>query len=147
VSKPARSYYTIATRRGARTSYITMTLIYADALPVLRNLPARGARCRDCDKDTMPVKANGKPNFKAWVKDHYLVSDEAWIEAGMARKSWAPKKRWDTGFLCMSCLRRRLGRRPVRGKDLIVWSISAVRRGLKIAATVEYMARIYRRGY
>jgi len=48
----------------------------------------------------------------------------------------------------MSCLRRRLGRRPVPGADLIFWTVSAGEKGLKVAATPEYMARVLRgRGY
>jgi len=62
----------------------TMTFTEADALS--EPLPPRGARCRDCDKDTTPLKANGRPNLKAW--NRYIASDEVWIEAGMARKRW-----------------------------------------------------------
>ena len=124
----------------------TMTLTEEDARPVLADLPPRGGRCCDCDKDTMPLKANGRPNFKAW--DNYVASDAAWIEAGMARKSWGARKRWRTGYLCLSCLRRRLGRVPVPGTDLIVWPISDNHRGLKLAFTPEYGARVHRgRGY
>ena len=108
--------------------------------------PPGGATCRDCDKDTLPLKANGRPNFKAW--DNYVASDDAWVEAGMARKRWTARKRWRTGFLCMSCLRRRLGRDPVPGTDLISWTISASDKGLKMAATPEYGRRVLRgRGY
>jgi hypothetical protein len=129
----------------ATLRFATMFLIEEDARPVLDALPPRGARCCDCDKDTLPLKTNGRPDFKAW--DNYIASDEAWIEAGMARKRWAALKRWRSGFLCMSCLRRRLGRDPVPGTDIVCWPISASNKGMKMAFTPEYANRIHRRGY
>ena len=111
-----------------------------------RTITVTGERCCDCDKDTQPLTAHGDAHFKAW--DFYIASDDAWIEAGMARKRQSDKKRWRTGFLCMSRLRRRLGRRPVPGTDLLCWTTSASDKGLKMAGTPEYVARVLRgRGY
>jgi hypothetical protein len=141
----------MAKRREASREVFTvrctlMTLTEEDARPSLADLPPRGARCRDCDTDTLPLKANGKPKWKAW--DNYVASDAAWIEAGMARKRWSDRKRWSTGFLCLPCLGRRLGRVPVPGSDLIAWPVSASNKGLTIAAVPEYVDRIHKgRGY
>jgi hypothetical protein len=57
------------------------------------------ARCRDCHVDTL--------NMRGYA-EYYMVHDAVWAEAGMGPH----------GFLCISCLERRLGR-PLTGRDLI----------------------------
>lgn len=61
---------------------------------------AARAPCKDCGRDTEPIASDGTPVFQAW--DFYMVRDDVWAEAGMGN--------WDGGYICTSCLRKRLGR-------------------------------------
>lgn len=60
--------------------------------------------CIDCDTDTAPCTGKrGCRHAGKW--EYYMVSDEVWLEA-MNREA----NPW-SGFLCIGCLERRIGRR------------------------------------
>lgn len=59
--------------------------------------------CLDCNVDTAPCTGKRGCRHKGkW--EYYMVTDEVWLEA-MNRES----NPW-SGFLCVGCLERRLGR-------------------------------------
>src|SRR5207249_3730826 len=119
------------THRAEQVEVVDIDIIAADART---EVPPQGALCHDCRIDTAPLRPDGRPDFKRW--DYYIVRDEVWAEAGMDG--------WDSGYLCMSCLMRRLKRDLVTGKDLLCWPLSATNRALRMRATVEYTERVLR---
>ena len=55
--------------------------------------------CQDCGVDTTPCTGKRGCRHKGkW--EHYMVTKALWEQAGM-----------DSGFLCIGCLERRIGRR------------------------------------
>lgn len=117
---------------------VVLDILEEDARDELQNLPPEGARCRDCGKAVQPW-VNGKPDFKRW--DAYIVRDEVWAEARMGRK-------WFSGYLCTPCLTKRLGRKPIRDRELLAWIHSATKTKLRMHATKEYVDRLRSgRGY
>lgn len=120
-----------------RDKPFVIDILQDDARRDLPNHPRGGRRCRDCKKAVEPW-AKGAADFKRW--DSYIARDEVWVEAGM--------RKWSSGYLCTPCFTKRLGRKPVRGKDLLLWIHSATKKRLRMHATAEYAARItYGRGY
>ena len=67
-----------------------------------------GYICRDCGVDTTPCTSRrGCRHKERW--EHYMVRDSVWKAAGMpAMRGIQPLGA--SGFLCIGCLERRLGR-------------------------------------
>ena len=61
--------------------------------------------CLDCGFDTRP----GEPGSKGVARqcEWYSVWDYLWQEAGMPSEN---EQLWSSGFLCIGCLEKRLGR-------------------------------------
>jgi len=90
---------------------------------------SKRAPCKDCGKDTEPVNKHGEPLFKQW--DSYVVRDEVWAEAGMVG--------WDSGYLCTSCLSKRLGRELIMGRDYLARSVGVNADGLVMEYVPDYL--------
>jgi hypothetical protein len=97
------------------------------------------ARCHDCRVDTLDMP--GRSEY--YLTEYYMVHDDVWAQAGMDVAS---------GFLCVRCLQRRLGR-PLTGDDLIDAGCNLPSTGndtlllhaLKVAAEIARFRRAERR--
>lgn len=70
----------------------------------------------------------GKPLFKQW--DYYIVRDEIWSQAGMAGLG--------SGYLCTSCLSKRLGR-GLTDADYVARAVAITNKGLQFVASPDYL--------
>ena len=123
-------------------SEVPLTIIEED-------IEHRPAPCTDCGIETEPKTKVGRPLFKQW--DAYLVRDEVWAAAGMGE--WSPRDGetthpgWFSGFLCTSCLQKRLGR-DLTDDDYLMRPVRATSKGLHTKYKPEYAERILSgRGY
>jgi hypothetical protein len=68
---------------------------------------ALSAMCNDCGMDTTP-RAEARRLRVGW--EWYMVHDDVWAAAGMPKND-PENEPGDSGYLCIGCLERRLGRR------------------------------------
>lgn len=82
-------------------------------------------RCADCRIEVTPETRHSGPRPGRWepIPGHwhwYMVHDDVWAEAGMKVEAWHENGGWvgGSGYLCVPCLERRLGR-PLTINDLL----------------------------